>query len=170
MVPRLDGKNKWRLLAVAPIAALFLTSCTASGQVEPNRGAVFPIQGKVATPMNLNVLTIDESIALMGDPTIAAQYAGRPCPVRDTSADLVGGQVRVSDSHGVMVALGKVDTEAKMIAVPGGLGTSLLACELSFTVGAVPDTDLIYTVQLSRLPGVSFTREQLSGPVDMSAL
>lgn len=167
-----------RVLEIAVVAsALLLTGCGGSAPraggnpsgPEATQKPDFSIQGKVVAPMDLNVFTVDEGIALLGDPSAAAQYVGRPCPVKQGSTDLVGGQVRVTDSHGAVVALGKVGSDPKMIAVTGSAMASPLACELPFTVDAVPDTDRIYTVQLAQMAGVSFTREQLSAPIELSS-
>lgn len=158
----------WPARAIATVALLLLTGCSAPGQPAATQQPVFSIQGKTVVPMDFNVLTVDEGIALLGDPSAATQYVGRPCPVKQGSTALVGGQVRVTDSHGAVVALGKVGSDPKMIAVAGSMLASPLACELSFTVDSVPDLDRIYTIQLAQKAGVSFTREQLSAPIELS--
>ncbi|GAA2501346.1 hypothetical protein [Terrabacter carboxydivorans] len=158
-----------RILSATAIAILMLAGCSSAVQSVPASKPAFSIHGTVVAPMNLNVLTVEEATALIGDPSEAEKYAGRSCPLRAGSEGLAGGQVRVSDSHGTLVALGNAGADPVMIVVPAAVGASPLACQLSFKVDAVPDADHIFSIQLSQLASVSFTREQLSQPVELTA-
>jgi hypothetical protein len=162
-------KTVGRISCATTIACLTLAGCSSAIQPGPAAKPAFSIQGSVVAPMNLNVLTIEEATVLIGDQSEAEKYAGRSCPLRAGSEDLAGGQVRVSDSHGTVVALGKAGSDPKMVVVPAAVGASPLACQLSFQVDAVPDSDRIFSIQLSQLPSASFTREQLSQPIELKA-
>ena len=122
-----------RHTAVIVLGVVLLVGC--GGKDSPADAKTFEAQGSL----------------LLRQPVTRAMTMGEPCSGSDAFSDIdAGTAVVVRDGKGKKVAAGKLGA--------GKLDTDNKWCKFAFTVGDIPGSDGLYTIEVAQLGEVSFKR------------